>query len=80
MAKLFATKGAEVVVVGRRSEKGEHIVQSIISQGGEAKFIQTDMTKDDQVERLVNSTIDTYGQIDILINNDGKLLRNPSLN
>ncbi len=76
-AYLFAAEGAKVVVVGRRKEKGEKVVESIHAQGGEAIFIQTDMTKEEQIEQLVNTTLDTFGQIDILVNNAGKIIEKP---
>ncbi len=58
---LFTTEGAKVVVVGRRKEKGEKVIESIHAQGGEAIFVQTDMTKDEQIEHLVNTTLVTNG-------------------
>ncbi|MFJ7729203.1 SDR family NAD(P)-dependent oxidoreductase [Neobacillus sp. NPDC097160] len=76
-AKLFAAEGAKVVVVGRRSENGEKVVDSIHSQGGEAIFVQTDMTREEQIINLVNVTLETYGQIDILVNNAGRIIEKP---
>jgi NAD(P)-dependent dehydrogenase (short-subunit alcohol dehydrogenase family) len=76
-AKLFAAEGAKVVVVGRRRENGERIVDSINSQGGEAIFVQTDMTNEEQIINLVDSTLKEFGQIDILINNAGRIIEKP---
>ena len=76
-AKLFAAEGAKVVVVGRRRENGERIVDSINCQGGEAIFVQTDMTNEEQIINLVDSTLKEFGQIDILINNAGRIIEKP---
>lgn len=76
-AKLFAAEGANVVVVGRRSENGEKVVDLIHRQGGKAIFVQTDMTREEQIIHLVNVTLETYGQIDILVNNAGRIIEKP---
>lgn len=76
-AKLFAAEGAKVVVVGRRVDKGEQVVASIHSQGGEAIFIQIDMMKEEQIVHMVNATLEQYGQIDILVNNAGRIIEKP---
>lgn len=76
-AKLFAAEGAKVVIVGRRSENGERIVDSILGQGGEAIFVQTDMTKEEEIINLVDITVEKYSQIDILVNNAGRIIEKP---
>lgn len=76
-AKLFAAEGAKVVVVGRRRENGERIVDFINSQGGEAIFVQTDMTDEEKLINLVDCTLERFGQIDILINNAGRIIEKP---
>lgn len=69
IAKMFAKEGAKVVVCGRRSEKGEAIVNEIKVNGGEAIFHFMDVTKPESIEALMKDTADTYGKIDILVNN-----------
>jgi NAD(P)-dependent dehydrogenase (short-subunit alcohol dehydrogenase family) len=56
-AIAFAKAGAKVVVVARRIDKGEETVSSIRSAGGEATFIQTDVTKASEIA----ATIDKRG-------------------
>ena len=63
-AKQFASAGAKVVIAGRRQEEGEAVAAEIVSAGGEAHFVQTDVTKEDQVERLVAETVDRFGRLD----------------
>ncbi len=70
-ANQFASTGAKVVIAGRRQKEGEAVAAEIISAGGEAQFIQTDVTKEDQVERLVAETVNRFGRLDIAFNNAG---------
>lgn len=72
-AELFAKEGAKVVVVGRREEKGQEVVNGIEKAGGEAFFVKTDITKNGDLKNLADSTIEKYGKIDILVNNAGTL-------
>ena len=71
MAKLFASEGANVILTGRRENKGKKIEADIRNSGGKADFFQADATKKADLERLVNFVIDKYGRIDILCNNAG---------
>jgi len=73
-AILFAREGAKVVVVGRRQKEGERVVKQIRDEGGETIFVQADVSKEDQVKRMVETTISTYGKIDVLFNNAGTML------
>jgi len=68
-AKLFAEEGAKVIVNGRRAELGEQVVQEIKEKGGEAFFFQADISQKDQLRALINSADETYGRLDILVNN-----------
>ncbi|MGC9031724.1 MAG: SDR family NAD(P)-dependent oxidoreductase, partial [Minisyncoccia bacterium] len=70
-AILFAKEGAKVVVANRRVEKGEATVAQIKNQGGEAIFIQTDVSRWEDVDNMVKKTVKTYGKIDVLVNNAG---------
>jgi dihydroanticapsin dehydrogenase len=66
---VFAREGAKVVVSGTNEERGNAVVAQIAEEGGDAIFVQTDITKEDQVIRLINETMGRYGKIDILFNN-----------
>lgn len=74
-AKAFAKEGASVVLVGRNKEKGSKIEQEIISAGGDAKFIQCDVSKAEEVQKMVEKAVERYGKIDILFNNAGVMLQ-----
>jgi NAD(P)-dependent dehydrogenase (short-subunit alcohol dehydrogenase family) len=68
-AIAFAKAGAKVVVVARRIDKGEETVGLIRSAGGEATFIQTDVTKASEIAATIDRTMETYGRLDYAFNN-----------
>ena len=70
-ALLFASEGAQVAIVDIRSEEGNSVVKEIKDAGGEAIFVQTDLTKRSEVESMVEQVIKQFGKIDILITNAG---------
>jgi len=69
-ALAFAREGAKVVVFDLAAS-GAEVAEKIKQDGGDALFIQTDVSKFDEVKTAIKTTIDTYGQIDILVNNAG---------
>jgi NAD(P)-dependent dehydrogenase (short-subunit alcohol dehydrogenase family) len=75
----YAQQGAKVVVAGRRSIEGEEIVKIIKDAGGEAFFIQTDVTKESDVKTMIDKTVEVFGRVDIAFNNAGTYGENPSL-
>jgi NAD(P)-dependent dehydrogenase (short-subunit alcohol dehydrogenase family) len=70
-ALLFAREGAKVAVVDCVPAGGRETVKMIREAGGEASFIEADVSKSADVQRMVKTTVDTYGRIDILYNNAG---------
>ena len=75
IAYEYAKNGYRVVLADLSVEEGEKNVQQIKESGGEAVFVQTDVRKPEQIVHLMKQAIVTYGQIDVLINNVGKMLR-----
>lgn len=71
IALMFAKEGAYVAVCGRRKEPLEETVRDIEDAGGEAIFMETDVTSSEQIHELVETTLMKWGQIDILVNNAG---------
>lgn len=69
IARLYAAEGAKVVICGRRKEKGEVVVEQIRSAGGEAIYHFLDLTDFATIEKLIDDTAESYGKIDILVNN-----------
>ncbi|RBQ06735.1 SDR family oxidoreductase [Pedobacter miscanthi] len=67
-AKKLGALGAKVVLGARRQEKLDSLVASI---GDNARYMQSDVTKKEDVDRLLKFAIDTFGKIDVLWNNAG---------
>jgi NAD(P)-dependent dehydrogenase (short-subunit alcohol dehydrogenase family) len=68
-AILFAQEGAKVVVVDYAPEGGQETVEMIRRDGGEAIFVETDVSKAAAVEKMIQKAVETYGRIDVLFNN-----------
>lgn len=72
IAELLAQQGAKVVLNYRHSaEAAQELLQRIEANGGRGTLIQADVSQSAEAQALIQATIDTYGQIDILINNAG---------
>ena len=71
IALLYAEKGANVVIADIGSIAGSQTVAGIKEHGGEALFVQTDVRLESDIIRLMEIANQTYGHIDILINNAG---------
>jgi 3-oxoacyl-[acyl-carrier protein] reductase len=72
IAKLFASEGARVVVNYSKSEKEAlAVVDEIKRDGGRAIHLQADVSKSDDVRRMVQKTVQEYNGVDILVNNAG---------
>jgi NAD(P)-dependent dehydrogenase (short-subunit alcohol dehydrogenase family) len=70
-AQLFAREGASVIVSDVALEGGQHTVRLIEEDGGEASFVEADVSKAAQVEALAGRTVETYGRLDYAFNNAG---------
>ncbi|WP_196599953.1 SDR family NAD(P)-dependent oxidoreductase [Pectinatus frisingensis] len=73
-AVLFAKEGAEVIIVGRNSERGKNKEKQIRDIGNKATFFQCDVTDKSDIMVLQNIITGKYGRLDILFNNAGVLL------
>lgn len=70
-AELLAAEGAKVVIAEYNKETGQAALDTILAAGGEAIFIPTDVSDEEQMKHLVDTAIATYGKIDVLVNNVG---------
>jgi 3-oxoacyl-[acyl-carrier protein] reductase len=70
-AILFAREGAKVAVADIDEVGGMQTVESIVQQGGTAIFVKADITKAEDVERMIRTTAERFGKLDILFNNAG---------
>ncbi len=68
---LLAQSGSRVVLAARSEPQLKSVRDEISSQNGEALVIPTDLTRDEEMERLVEQTIKEWGSVDVLINNAG---------
>lgn len=67
----FAREGAAVAVAGRRRAEGEAVARAIRDAGGEALFVETDVTEEDSVAAALAATVAEFGRLDVLYNNAG---------
>ncbi len=68
-ARMFAERGAAVVLAARREPEGEAVAASIRANGGEAMFVRTDISEPEQVEALHRSILEKHGRLDFAVNN-----------
>ena len=71
IGKYLAQQGAKVVIMGRRKEEGDAIVNEIKEQGGEAMFLVTDVMNKEVVEQNYADILAAYGKVDSLLNAAG---------
>ena len=71
IGEYLALEGAKVVLLGRRKEEGDRIVNDIVAKGGEAIFLTTDVMSADAVQRNCDEIMSRYGRVDALLNAAG---------
>lgn len=70
-ARLFAAQGFRLVLAARRFERLQELASQVEGSGGQALAVATDVTSLDDINNLVDSSLDRFGQIDVLFNNAG---------
>jgi NAD(P)-dependent dehydrogenase (short-subunit alcohol dehydrogenase family) len=68
-ARRFAEEGAAVVVSDVQDEPGQAVVERITRDGGRATYVHCDILAEPDIERLVATAVETYGKLDVLVNN-----------
>lgn len=68
-AIAFAEQGAKVIAAGRRP--CDETLAVIAENGGEAMFVKCDVTQEAEVVNLINTAVETYGRLDVLVNDAG---------
>lgn len=71
VALAFGKQGAKVVLAARSKEEIDHLAEQLRALRKDAIAIPTDISDEDQVNRLVKRTLEVYGTVDILVNNAG---------
>jgi 3-oxoacyl-[acyl-carrier protein] reductase len=69
IAKVFAREGAQVVVATRTRSSGQTTVDDIVTAGGQAILVTTDVKDDTQIAAAFDATLETYGKLDIMVHN-----------
>ena len=70
-AYLFAREGAKIAVTGRNESRGHAVTARILESSGKAIFLRTDVRHPAECKRAVDSTLSSFGRLDILFNNAG---------
>jgi len=70
-AQMFAAEGARVVVAEFAADAGEETVRHVTDAGGEASFVKTDVSREDDARAMVDHAVERFGRIDVLYNNAG---------
>jgi NAD(P)-dependent dehydrogenase (short-subunit alcohol dehydrogenase family) len=78
-ALMFAMRGANVAAVDVSAELVEETVKTIQEAGGRAVFFQADVSKTDEVEKMVARTVETFHRLDCAFNNAGITGQNDAL-
>jgi short-subunit dehydrogenase len=75
MAKLYAQMGAKVVLGARSEEKLKELTEQIVAAGGQAAYSATDVAVAEDCKRLIDTAVETFGGVDVLICNAGISMR-----
>jgi Short-chain alcohol dehydrogenase of unknown specificity len=76
-ARLLATEGASVVLGARRVDRLKSLATELTTNGARALAVETDVTKYDQVKRLVDEAVRSFGRVDAMLNNAGLMPHSP---
>ena len=76
-ACLLSSQGATVVLGARRAERIQALADVLNGKGGKALAVPTDVTDHSQVKHLVDSAVQTYGRVDVILNNAGLMPHSP---
>jgi NAD(P)-dependent dehydrogenase (short-subunit alcohol dehydrogenase family) len=71
IALRFAQEGARIAVADLQEDRAIAVAREIEATGGKALALQADVSKDDDAQRIVARTVETFGQLNILVNNAG---------
>src|SRR5436853_7540798 len=70
-ALTFAREGAKLIIADMNEDGGQQTVHMITEHGGEATFVQVDVSRATEAEALISKTVQTYGRLDCAHNNAG---------
>jgi len=70
----FAAEGAQIVAVDLNAQAGQETVEQVEAGGGEAIFVEADISQGDDCERMVAAAQESFGKVNVLFNNAGIML------
>jgi len=76
-ARFLCAQGASIVLGARRVDRMQALAGELNGRGGKALALKTDVTHREQVQALVDAAVQTYGKIDVMINNAGLMPQSP---
>ena len=76
-ARHLSAQGATVVLGARRADRIQTLANELNGSGAKSLAVATDVTHSDQVQRLVDAAVETYGRIDVMLNNAGLMPHSP---
>ncbi|HUK37447.1 MAG TPA: SDR family oxidoreductase [Vicinamibacterales bacterium] len=76
-ARHLCSSGATVVLGARRVDRLKSLAGELTQRGGKALAMATDVTEYEQVKRLVDAAANTYGRVDVILNNAGLMPHSP---
>ena len=71
IAKKFAEEGSEIAIVARNEERANNVIKDLKNQGFVAKFFKTDVSKEEDVKKMIKEVLNVFGKLNIVVNNAG---------
>ena len=71
IAKKFAEEGSEIAIVARNEERAKNVIKDLENHGFVAKFFQTDVSKEEDVKKMIKEVLNVFGKLNIVVNNAG---------
>jgi NAD(P)-dependent dehydrogenase (short-subunit alcohol dehydrogenase family) len=70
-AVAFAKAGADVVISGRHTDEGQRLAAELRTLGAKAEFVQADVRRETDIQKLVDHAVSRFGRLDAAVNNAG---------
>ena len=71
IAKKFAEEGSEIAIVARNEERAKNVIKDLENRGFVAKFFKTDVSKEEEVKKMIKEVLNVFGKLNIVVTNAG---------